>query len=79
MQHSGQVILDLVKFCGIAFLTIVLFHNPGGKPVARDFGAAVSLMFDGDSGGFVLGMKVIAIAACAVIATSGRRNFWKLS
>ena len=60
-------------FTGIALLVL---HNPGGSPVALDFGADMALMFDGESGGFVLGMNVIAIAACAVIATSGRRKLW---
>jgi hypothetical protein len=54
-------------FTGVAILVL---HNPGGSPVALDFGADMALMFDGDSGGFVLGMNVIAIAACAVIAMS---------
>ncbi len=58
---------------------ILMLHNPGGSPVALDFGADMALMFNGDSGGFVLGVNIIAIAACAVIATSGWRKLWTRS
>jgi hypothetical protein len=60
-------------FTGVA---VLMLYSPGGSPVAFDFGAAMALMFDGDSPRFVLGVNVIAIAACAVIATSGRRKLW---
>jgi len=62
-------------FTGAAILIV---HKPDGSPVALDFGADMALMFNGDSGGFVLGVNIIAIAACAVIATSKRRNLWTL-
>ena len=58
---------------------ILMLHNPGGSPVALDFGADMALMFNADSGGFVLGVNIIAIAACAVIATSERRKLWTRS
>jgi hypothetical protein len=60
-------------FTGVA---ILMLHNPGGSPVALDFGADMALMFEGDSGDFVLGVNVIAIAACALIATSERGKLW---
>jgi hypothetical protein len=63
-------------FTGVA---ILMLYNPRGTPVALDFGADIALMFEGDSGGFALGMNVIAIAACALIATSERRKLWKHS
>ena len=47
--------------------------------MALDFGADMALMFDGESGGFVLGMNVIVIVACAAIAMSERRKSWILS
>jgi hypothetical protein len=60
-------------FTGVA---LVVLHNPGGSPVALDFGADMALLFDDNSGAFVVGLNVIAIAACSVIATSERRKLW---
>ncbi len=60
-------------FTGVAML---MLHNRDGSPVALDFGADMALMFDGGSGGFVVGVNIIAIAACAVIATSEHRKLW---
>jgi hypothetical protein len=57
-------------------LAVLMLYSPSGSPVAFDFGAAMAFMFDGDSRRFVLGVNVIAIAACAVIAASGRRKLW---
>jgi hypothetical protein len=58
-------------FTGVA---ISILHNPGGSPVALDFGAGIALMFGGDSASLLLGVNVVAILACAVIAASQRRE-----
>ena len=63
-------------FTGVAMLWL---HNPAGSPVVFDFGADMALMFNGDSGDFILGVNIIAIAACAVIATSEHRKLWTMS
>ncbi len=60
-------------FTGVAILIV---HNPDGSPVALDFGADMALMFNGGSGGFVLGVNIIAMAACAAIAMSEHRRLW---
>jgi hypothetical protein len=60
-------------FTGVA---ILILHNPNGSPVALDLGADMALLFDGGSRGLVLGVNLIAITACAVIATSERRTLW---